>query len=331
MIFPEFPKKNTDDKLGICSPSASVGHKLESFDLSLEAICDSSIEVIETESVRLDGIRTASGKKRGQEFNSLVLNDDVKTIISASGGEFCLEILPHLDVDSFIKNPKWVCGASDPTAILYYLSTKHDIATIYGFNAGSFDWRPLHDFQKNALSILYGDIVEQHSFDKYISSRAFTNEEPVLDGDVYWELHNCDSSSLEVSGRLIGGCSDVISMLLGTPYDGTSDFLERYAKEGIIWYFDPFETNPIAFHLLMTQMKYSGYFKNAKAVIIGRIMFPGNFDEEEYIKLLEEDFEVPFVFSADIGHVKPCMTLINGAYGELKISEGKASLKMELK
>ena len=48
---------------------------------------------------------------------------------------------------------------------------------------------------------------------------------------------------------------------------------------------------------------------------------------EAAIKVLGD---APVVFEADVGHVAPKMTLINGAVAELESSDGKGSLVMEL-
>ena len=45
---------------------------------------------------------------------------------------------------------------------------------------------------------------------------------------------------MDVTGRLIGGCIDVLKDIIGTKYDGTLDFIEKYKDDGIIWYFDNF-------------------------------------------------------------------------------------------
>ena len=346
MFYPNFPKANNNDTIGICAPSAGVGHKLESFDASLDSFRELGLKIKETESVRVDGLRPSSGEQRGKEFNSLVSDPDVKMIISASGGEYCIETLPYIDADLFKGNPKWVVGASDPTNILYYLTTVLDISTIYGINAGSLDWRPHHIFQSNALSILQGNIVSQNSFEEYDSSGTFGAMSDVrLDTPVYWELYNTKNYSaisesapdvtpsedeLDVTGRIIGGCSDIIFNLVGTPYDGTALFLDKYAGDGIIWYFDAFVANPNQLHASLLKMKYAGFFRNTKAVIFGRIMFPGDFPKEDYIELISMDLDCPFIFNADIGHVKPCMTIINGSIAHLKCSNGKGSLSMSL-
>lgn len=330
MHYPVFNKSGSSSCIGIFAPSAGVGHKLDSFDLSLESLRAEGFSIKECGRVRVDALRPDSGLNRAKAFIELLEDDEVDIIVSAAGGEFCFDILPYLDEQTIINYPKWVCGASDPTSILYYMTTKLDIATIYGFNAGTFDWRPLHRFQENALSVLKGDIPKQDSFEKYDNNRDFAQTDIVLNGNVYWTLGNCPKGRLDVSGRLIGGCSDVLSMLMGTPFDGTADFLERYSEDGIIWYLDPFEANPISLHNFLLRMKYSGWLENTKAVIIGRIMFSGEFEDEDFLELISEDLDCPFVFNADIGHVKPCMTMINGAMSHWTCSEGKAAVELNL-
>ena len=331
MIYPKFPNKG--DTIGICAPSAGVGHKLESFDLSLSAIREQGYSIVETASVRVDSIRPATAEVRADEFHSLISNPDVSAIIAATGGEYNYEVLPYLDAATIADHPKWCCGYSDPTNILYYMTTALDIASIYGFNAGSFDWRPLHKFQTNALNLLGGSSVEQHSFDFWDSARNW--EAVSLDTPVSWDLYlpGCDTAnakSCDFSGRIIGGCTDVIAKLIGTPYDGTYEFVSRYLDDGFIWYFDTFEMSADALYLTMLQFKYAGYFENAQAIILGRVMYPGDSTDADYIDKMKRVFsDIPFIWGADIGHTKPAMSMVNGSLGQLHCEKGEAIIKQE--
>lgn len=337
MIYPKFLDRN--DIIGITAPSAGIGHKEASFDKSLNALKLNGYRIKETDDVRTNNIRSASAQIRGQELNELFCDKDVRAIFSASGGDFNLEILPYIDIKALISNPKWIAGASDPTNITYFVTTKLDIATIYGFNAGSFDWDELHQFQNNALEIIKGNLLKQDSFTYFDNNNDFSVDEINLDGEVNWQLilptyegiidkHSPSGSpSLEVSGRLIGGCIDCISKLIGTPFDGTKAFVDKYDDK--IWFFDNFAMNSLDLYLTMLQMKYCGYFEGAKAVIFGRTMFPSD-EDKVYIDLLKNVFDIPFIWNADIGHVKPCLTIINGAIGTLECKQGGGSLKQEL-
>lgn len=343
MIYPSFPGKGS--VIGICAPSAGTGHKTESFDMSLDTLRGRGYKVIETASVRTDDIRSAPADVRGAEFNSLVKSSDVDMIIAATGGDYNIEMLPYIDEQAVIENQKWIAGASDPTNILYYVTTKLDIATIYGFNAGSFDWRPLHGFQENALAVMNGDMVTQDSFDKYNGRRSFEITANDLDTPVVWELYDpagyapgsaaSPLSSLDVRGRLIGGCLDCISALIGTPYDGTESFIEKYQNDGIIWYFDIFDMSPERVLMTLDQMKYCGYFEHTSAILFGRVMFMNGRTDAEYVEHISAAIGttptgIKFVWNADIGHVKPCMTLINGAIAGVSCANGKASISMSL-
>ena len=332
MIYPQFPQ--TGETIGICAPSAGVGHKLDSFDESLSAIASLGYNIKETASVRVDSLRPASGKVRAEEFHALMSDNDVRSIIAATGGEYDYEVLPYLNKNIISSNPKWFCGYSDPTNIMYYMTTALDIATIYGFNAGSFDWSPLHEYQKNALAVLSGNIVTQHSYELWDSNKDWS--EVKLDTPVRWDLYVPGQAAacvdeFEVTGRIIGGCTDVIAKLIGTPFDGTASFTERYADDGFIWYFDTFEMNANALYLTMLQMKLAGFFRNAKAIIFGRVMLPAGSTEEEFVDNLRLAFDdIPFIWGADIGHTKPAMTMINGAIGHLRCRDGAAVIEQEL-
>lgn len=333
MFYPKFPKEK--EIIGICAPSSGVGHKIESFDLSLDSIKERGFDIIETDAVRVNNIRPASGKVRADEFHSLLQNPDIKMIIAASGGEYCFEMLPYLNADIIKNNAKWFCGYSDPTNIEFYMTTKLDIATIYGFNAGSFDWRPLHKFQETALSFMCGDVVAQNSYDKWDSDRDYENIK--LDTDVSWDLYlpnfkvpNSDKD-FEVTGRLIGGCTDIIANLIGTPYDGSKDFVERYRKDGCIWYFDTFDMNSEQLYFKLLQFRYAGMFDTAKVIIIGRVMYPGNSTDNDFIEAIQMAIpDTPFIWGADIGHTKPSMTLINGSLAHLHCKNSKANLEFKL-
>ena len=338
MIYPKFPEKGSS--LGICAPSAGVGHKIKLFDKSLAALKSAGFDIIETASVRNDNIRSADAKTRGKEFNFLVNNPDVEMIVSAAGGDYNIEMLPYLDMETLANYPKWIAGASDPTNIMYYVTTKLDIATMYGFNAGSFDWDTLHEFQNNSFELMRGNTIKQYSFDKYDSNTDFSISDIILEGDVNWQLSMpgideiidisspSESPKLIAEGRLIGGCIDCIAKLIGTPYDGTRFFVKKYPRK--IWFLDNFAMTSFDLYLTMMQMKYCGYFKGTKAIVFGRTMFPDKSDEEYIAQLRQAIPDIPFIWNADIGHVKPCFTVINGAYGRVTCAQGKGTLEQAL-
>ena len=327
MIYPEFLKKN--DTIGICAPSAGVGRKLEDFDRSLNTLKRKGYNIVETESVRLNDMRGGDAKTRAKELVSLFENDDVDFIMAAAGGDFLFEVLPYVDFKKIKKHPKWLMGASDPTGLLFPITTKYDIATIYGCNAGSYDVSPLPKYLKDNLQIIGGDIPVQNSYRKYMKTPGFLAEKIEYDTPVKW-LGTVDS--LHTEGRCIGGCIDVFKDLIGTPYDGAKNFVRRYKDDGIIWYFDNFSQCAEVFYRTLLQMKYAGWFDHTKAVLVGRVLFESSetgMTYEDAIRLARPD--IPVLYQADIGHTIPSMTMINGAMLKVDYENHRSALTFSLK
>ena len=213
MIYPKFLKAN--DLIGITAPSSGVGYKIDSFDLSLASIKKQGFKVIETPNVRTESFISSSAEERVKQLDSLITDDEVKMVMCATGGDFMIEILPYLNFENIQENPKWIMGYSDSTSLLYLITTKLDIATIYGLNAASYDQKELHESLKNNFEILKGNLIEQKSFDLYEKDRLEDGNGYNLTEKVYWENLNGEFNQ---KGRIIGGCLDVIRNLIGTKH-----------------------------------------------------------------------------------------------------------------
>ena len=325
MKYPKF--LNNESTLGVVALSAGVGDNLEEYKRSIFHL-EERFNVIETASVRNVGERPASGKIRAEELDKLVVDKDVDMIMCASGGDFLYEILPYVNLENIANNPKWYMGASDPTSLLYLITTSCDIATLYGYNAHSYGQEELDKAQLVSLDYINGIISKQDSYLMYESNKNLrVNNNFYLDKEVYWESLNGD---VDITGRIIGGCFECLRNLLGTRFDKTSEFIEKYKDDGIIFYFDIFSTEATEFYLTMLQMREAGWFKYLKGIVVGRVLFPSEF-AMTYQGALREAFDVPIIFNADIGHVYPKMTIINGSICHVTCSNGSGSLEFELR
>lgn len=260
MKYPKRLRKNS--LIGICAPSSGVGNKLDSFDLSISNL-KKEFNIIETNSVRILGYESNKPEIRGKEFNELLKNKNIEMIFCASGGDFCLSSLDYINFDLMKGNIVWIEGYSDPTSILYYITTKYDIATIYGNNAGSFDQINLHKSLKYNIELIKGNINRQYKYDFYESKKS-NDSSYNLDTPVKYNNINGD---VDIVGRIIGGCLDVLVNIIGTKYDCTTEFLEKYKDDGIIWYFDIFSLTVENLYNILYQFKYAGYFKYTECKI----------------------------------------------------------------
>ncbi|MDO4197878.1 MAG: LD-carboxypeptidase [Erysipelotrichaceae bacterium] len=326
MIYPEFLKEN--DIIGICAPSAGVGRKLDDYKEAIEVIKDNGYRILETASVRVDSSRSTTGKKRAKEFEELLTDEKVKMIFFAVGGDYMLEMMPYVDFEKIRENPKLMCGMSDPTNLLFTTTINCDMATMYGFNAGSFI-KNTPDDQKVCLEYIKGNLIKQKSYKKYITCEEHFSGQTEKTHDVKW----ISKKDLHLKGRCIGGCLESIDKLMSTDMDKVKEYVERYKDDGIIWYFDVFSYNSYQFYLTLLQMKMAGYFKYCKGVLFGRMAFPHVEDESmNYEQAVNKVLgKIPYIMEMDIGHTIPGMTMINGAIIDVTCKDGKGSIRFELK
>ena len=164
MIIPEFLKDG--DLVGVTACSCGVLYKIDKYEKSISNYKKQNLRLIETDNVRTDGIVSSDIKTRVREFEELVKNPEVKMINMASGGDFLIDMLPYLNYDLIKKNVKWVGGSSDPTSLLYTITTNLDIATIYTpCNMSGYSADNLHKSYLDYFRIIKGDLVTQTKSD----------------------------------------------------------------------------------------------------------------------------------------------------------------------
>ncbi len=326
MIYPTFLKKG--DLIGISAPSAGVGHKLDSFNTSVDTLKNEGYRILETEHVRVDDPRGGTAQQRGDELSSLFENPEIRAVFSAAGGDFLSEVLPYVRWNSLKKNPRWFAGASDPTSLLFTYTVKYDVATLYGFNAGSFDEQPLPEYLQNSLKILKGKHVVQRTSELYASKPSFADDYSGPDTQTKWKSNR---NKIKISGRCIGGCVDVLKDLIGTPYEAVRSFNRRYKEDGTIWYFDNFCQSAECFYRTLLQMRYAGWFDFANGILIGRVLFPSSETGMSYDEAVNRALgDIPVVYDADIGHTVPSFTMINGALMNFTYRNGTGNISFRL-
>lgn len=337
MKYPKFLNKN--DVIGVTAPSDGVSDyiKQNRLDSAILKWQEYGYKIIETEHVRcsVDG-KSCDSKTQAKELEELFLNDKVSVVFCVSGGDFLLEMLTYLDYSIIERNPKWIQGYSDPTGLLFTITTKLDIATIYGDNFKTFGMDPWHESLVNNHRILTGDLVKQNNFlmyekegIKYETGLELYN----LDTPVEWKSLNRDNE-VTIKGRIIGGCIDVLVSLVGTKFDYAKEFIERYKEDGIVWYFDNAELTSEQLIRALWQLKMAGWFKHSKGIIFGRSMTESSYYEISFENALNKslnDLEIPVLWNLDLGHISPRMTIINGSLVEINYKDGKGSIEFSLK
>lgn len=323
MKIPGFIKKG--DTLGVFAPSAGIGRKIDDFNKSLNQLKRQGFNIKSGALVEVNDLRSGTGKQRAEELSLMQNDPEVKALLCAAGGDFLIEMLPYVNFEELAAHPKWMMGYSDPTSLLYILTTKYDVATLYGANAGSFDVDEIPEWMMAPLKLLSGKSTVQKSTE--FCDPCFRKGPAVYETENHWKSFSGD---VNVTGRCIGGCLDSLKDLFGTPYDGTKEFIERYKEETLIWYFDIFSMSAENVYRTLLQMRSMGALRTQDLVLAGRVLFPSSETGMTYEEAFKKALDCTVVMEADIGHTYPRMVMINGLEAEVQVKGTKGSISFDL-
>lgn len=336
MIYPKFIKK--ENKIAVPAPSdgANCKQDINRYKNAKRQIEQLGYRVeLSANIFNSEKGRSAKEKERAKELNKMFEDNETDFIWCAAGGEFLVEMLPYVDFEKLVQNPKWVEGFSDPTGILFPLTTMYDVATIYGNNFKGFGAQEYDRSLKENIEIIKGNLITQQSYEMFENERQekVTGLEGYnLTDKVKWRTLN--DNPVTIKGRIFAGCLDIISELAGTKYDGTSSFIEKYKEDEIIWGFDICDLSKEEVIRTLWKLNELGYFKYTKGIIFGRC---GNessylgYDMKSCIKdSVIYNLGVPIIYEADISHKGPSMTIINGSIATVKCENGKGNIAFEL-
>ena len=332
----KYPKNlQKGDLVGICAPSSGISGDLLSIrmDNAIRNIKTLGYDIIETRSVRNDKkCVSADSKTRADEFMELYENTNVALILPPWGGEFLMDILPHLDFNKLANlPPKWVCGYSDMSMLTFSMTLKSNIATVHGSNLMNMGFNRIHEADLRMFDVISNIESTQLSWDAwggFTSWEDFSGDVYTLDKPSLWKSLQ-GINHISFSGMMIGGCMDTLCKLLGTRFAPVSDFLDRYKDYGFIWTLESAEMASPDIYRTFWQMNENGWFKYCNGIIFGR---PDGYGDKRDFGLVDAlmqglgDLNFPVIYDADIGHIPPQMQIINGSVGNVEFVNGKVTV-----
>jgi len=337
-------------KIAICSLSSGIETK---FHPRLNTVINGlelrGYEITEGDFLRQsESCHQFSAKDHAKQLMQFLLDDEIDAIMPPFGGELAMEILALLDFDAIKEaKPKWLVGFSDVSTIGCALTAKCGWATLHSANL-----MQLHPDEKSpfCLQIFETLTYEPGSEFEQAPSGYYQKEKPdyakapnaLFDytEPTQWQcLNHHDERTIEMSGRLFGGCLDTVGLLLDSPFLALHEFKQLRAPEGLILYLENSELTPTTVARFLLSLKLAGIFDDINGIIIGRSeVVRGHtqaFDYHHALEVALGDFLFPVIIDADIGHIPPNLNLVNGAQCTITadINEGKvleASLKTKL-
>lgn len=305
MTFPNPLKKG--DKIAIISPAGSV--EAAQLETTLELIKEKGYEPVLGDNLYANyqnGYSYAGTEKQRSDDLNWALNDkDIAAIWASRGGYGCQQLIEHLKLSEFKKNPKWLIGYSDVTVLQSFL------------------------YQKGFASI-HGQSIKTSSLG--VSEKSYELIFDILKGkQLNYEIVSDKNNRVgEASGILVGGNLALLYALLGTPY--SSDFKDT------ILFIEEIGENFYALDRMLMSLELAGVFKKIKGLIVGGMTNMGKeadnkayeepFDPFAYQLIAERvaQYNFPTVFAFPNGHIYDNRPLIIGAEVKIKVSD-----KVEIK
>lgn len=340
MIY--FPKPLiAGNSIAITAPSSGVsGVALDRLDLVLNNLRSLGYQVIEGSCLRNEYKDASSSTlARAEEFNAFLNDSAISAIFPPWGGELATELLDLIDFELLrAVEPKWFLGYSDLSTLHLPLTLISGWATAHGPNLMDLAPTQSDPLTTSTLSILestWDEPVIQHSSTCF--QTVYTPYESQIDAPFnlssttrWWRLDGVEEA-IDFQGRLIGGCLDTIGWLAGTPFGDMPSFISRFSADGTVLYLENAAMEPPRLVRCLQSLRRKGWFQGLSGILMGRNAAPEPNDANrlkylEAIRSILSDLTCPVLMDIDIGHLPPQLTLINGAYAQIRFYEAGGSI-----
>ena len=265
-----------------------------------------------------DFYRSGSIAERAQELNALIRNPEVRCIMAAIGGMNSNSLLPYLDYEALMRDPKIIVGYSDVTALLLGVYARTGLTTYYGpaVVASFGELPPWVDWTWSAFAdVAMGMARPPHALpvpdqwtEEFIdwetqsrAKRGVANEMRTLHGG-------------RVRGRLIGGNLNTMQGIWGTPY-------MPKIREGDVLLIEDSLKDAADVERSFSLLKLSGVFERIGGLILGKHeLFDDLGSGRRPWEILMEvmgNVDFPVLAQFDCCHTHPMLTLPIGCEMEL--------------
>ena len=341
--FPQPLRKG--DLIGITSPSAGVKDSLRPrMRFAYQRLSALGYRYREGECLWGSSLRSAPARVRAQELQEMLLDPRMAAVFPPNGGELLIDILEHLDFPALADAaPKWVLGYSDMSAFMlpYTLLTHH--ANLNGTNLWESPINPTDPhlaYWNDVVRLRPGQVFRQRSATAYQPHDSDWDKRPHTTrfdrtAAVRWQClgHEDDPDfTIRAEGRLIGGTLDVIGPLCGSRYGDVRAFGASVAPAKLLVYLDSCDYTTAQYCRALHQLRMSGWFDHASAVLIGRTAAASieHFSQRDALRDALDGLAVPVLYDMDIGHLPPQLLLVNGASATLRFGPHEKSVRQAL-
>lgn len=267
-------------------------------------------------------------KLRADDLKQAFMDDEIKGIINAIGGDDTYKTIPYLMEDEEFKeavrkHPKIFTGYSDTTNN-HLMLNKLGLSTFYGpcflVDIAELDNHML-PYTKEYFDIYFKNTKEleiKSSPVWYMDRESYGEEELGKPREERQETHGYEVLSGEGirQGKLYGGCLDSIyDALVGERYGDEAEVYLKYDifpseeewKEKILFLETSEEKpTPEKIEIILNELKKRGILPLVQGVIVGKPINEVYYDEyKEVYKRVFADLDTPVMFNCNFGHSFP--------------------------
>lgn len=318
------------DRIGVTAPSAGVQEPMRArFDVAVRSLVDRGYQVVLGDCLGTAGVVSAPKEERAAELTAMLADPSIRAVVPPWGGELAIDLLDQLDWDALASaEPTWLVGFSDLTTLMVPLTLQLGWATLHGSNLMDTPYTaPEGLLHWTTIASSPGPFVQRSpgryrstGWDDYVQLPAVSRM--TLDAAGGWRIVN--GTSVDVSGRLVGGCIETLGPVAATPYGDVRSFGRAHADDGLIVYLEACEDSAYTIARTLHSLRYAGWFEHARAVLIGRTAAPDAPDLTQTGAVVDAlgDLGIPIVLDVECGHVAPYLPLVNGALARV-VADGE--------
>lgn len=332
------------DLIAVTAPSSGVPEQLHPrLDLAIEHLLQRGYRVREGGCLRRQfKDQSASKRARAEELMTCLTDPNVKAVMPPWGGDRAMELLEMMDFERLKQlPPKWLVGFSDISTLQLPLALLAGWGSLHGPNLLELGARQLDSLTKMVWEVLEaptGQGIVQYASRAYQTEPLPWDQFPAagfkLTQPTHWQCLDGATTAISFSGRLLGGCLDILSRLVGTRYADLSCYHQQQGSEKTILYLENVAMDPCELLRALTVMRIQGWFEQLSGIILGRSAAPDAHDSSQlsYREALLDvlgDLSIPVVYDVDIGHLPPQFSLVNGAQATVHFSTQGGSISQQ--
>ncbi|GAK01110.1 LOW QUALITY PROTEIN: muramoyltetrapeptide carboxypeptidase [Geomicrobium sp. JCM 19055] len=276
-------------------------------------------------------------KQRAEDINRAFADPEIKAIFCSIGGDDSIRILPYLDTDLIMKNPKIIMGASDNTTFLTYLN-QLGMVTYYGptVMAGISQLHRLEEnYKRHVLDMLFNP-SDTYDFQPYTRwSEGYPDwADPNNTGKINANKLNTEGWRwLQGKGLTAGSCTEAVLKYWKCKGQGSFVMLSFFNDK--ILFLENAEGTTTVEQIRRTIRSYGmqGMLERIQGLLIGRARDYSDQEKEQLddaiTSVVRDEFQnhtLPIITNVDFGHTDPMFILPIGIRTEINCEEKRIRL-----